>query len=335
MDLLDRYLHAVRFWLPRRQQDDILAELSEDLLSQIGDEESRLGRRLNENELVEILKRRGDPMLVASRFQPQPHLIGPPWFHVYLFVLKLVLLWVLLPLFILMASGTAILSSHDRATAVLQILGGFWTGALSAFAAITIVFAVLERCQHKIREKEWDPRKLPRVQKPRDPRKIPRAGSIAEIIWLLLFVLWWVGALRIPAIPGNSAHVTMAPAWQQFYWPVLLISLAGIFLSSANLFRPWWSRLRAGIRLAIDAAIVVIASLLARMSPLVDITAASLSREELEKLRQVAQAGLTITFVIAAILGVFGCVQGVRRMMPVKTPQQSNMSSLGVSASDK
>ncbi len=40
MELLDRYLQAVRFWLPRKQQDDIIAELGEDLRSQIQDRES-------------------------------------------------------------------------------------------------------------------------------------------------------------------------------------------------------------------------------------------------------------------------------------------------------
>lgn len=29
MELVDRYLQAVKFWLPRQQKDDIVAELSE------------------------------------------------------------------------------------------------------------------------------------------------------------------------------------------------------------------------------------------------------------------------------------------------------------------
>lgn len=32
MDLVERYLHAVRFWLPRSQQDDVAAELGEDFV---------------------------------------------------------------------------------------------------------------------------------------------------------------------------------------------------------------------------------------------------------------------------------------------------------------
>ncbi len=59
MDLVECYLHAVRFWLPRARQDDILAELSEDLRSQIDDRETELGRRLDEDEVAAILKKRG------------------------------------------------------------------------------------------------------------------------------------------------------------------------------------------------------------------------------------------------------------------------------------
>ena len=42
MELLDRYIQAVRFWLPKAQRDDIAAELSEDIRSQIEERESEL-----------------------------------------------------------------------------------------------------------------------------------------------------------------------------------------------------------------------------------------------------------------------------------------------------
>jgi hypothetical protein len=71
MELLDRYLQAVGFWLPKEQKRDILAELSEDLQSQIEERESSLGRSLTEEELAATLKLRGAPLLVAERYLPQ------------------------------------------------------------------------------------------------------------------------------------------------------------------------------------------------------------------------------------------------------------------------
>src|ERR1700680_4145389 len=100
-DLVDRYLQAVRFWLPKsHRQEDLLVELGEDLRSQIEEKESELGHPLEEAEMSAMLKRCGSPMMVAGRLGPQQHLIGPALFPIYEFVLKMVLLWILVPVFI-------------------------------------------------------------------------------------------------------------------------------------------------------------------------------------------------------------------------------------------
>lgn len=80
MDLVDRYLQAVQFWLPKDQKKDIIAELSEDLHAQIEEQESSLGRPLNKEEVEDLLRRRGAPLLVASKYLPQQSLIGPVFF---------------------------------------------------------------------------------------------------------------------------------------------------------------------------------------------------------------------------------------------------------------
>src|SRR5215471_16481674 len=97
MDLIDRYLQAVKFWLPKAQQQDILQELSVDIQSQVEDKEAGLGRKLNEAEVADLLKQRGRPLSVAAGYLPQQHLIGPALFPVYVLVLKIVALFYLVP----------------------------------------------------------------------------------------------------------------------------------------------------------------------------------------------------------------------------------------------
>src|SRR5260221_3595186 len=87
MELLDRYLQAIEFWLPKRQRQDIITELSEDLRSQVEEKETELGRKLEDAEVEAILKRCGSPLEVASRYRPQQYLIGPTLFPIYRFVL--------------------------------------------------------------------------------------------------------------------------------------------------------------------------------------------------------------------------------------------------------
>src|SRR5450631_682847 len=93
MELLDRYLQAVKKHLPLKRQDDIIAELRANMESQIEDKESELGRPLDTKELEDLLRKMGPPILVAGRYQPQQYLIGPAVFPIYWYVLRIAFLW--------------------------------------------------------------------------------------------------------------------------------------------------------------------------------------------------------------------------------------------------
>jgi hypothetical protein len=202
MELLDRYLKAVRFWLPSEQKQDIIAELSEDLHAQFEDKESELGRPLNEAEVEAILKKGGSPMLVAQRYHPQRYLIGPALFPMYWFVLKLGWLFFFGPWLILGIGVNLFAGGHFQ-----ELMEPFLRAVLINFAAITGVFALLERSHAQTGfAKNWTPRKLPAV---RDPNRVPRSSSIRELTWYLMLALWWGNVLRIPAVPGVT--IVMAP----------------------------------------------------------------------------------------------------------------------------
>src|ERR1039457_4106406 len=93
MELLDRYLQAVKRHLPWERQDDIIAELRANLEAQLEDKEAELGRTLTKEEAEEWLKQLGSPLQVAARYQRPQYLIGPALFPTYSFVLRLVLTW--------------------------------------------------------------------------------------------------------------------------------------------------------------------------------------------------------------------------------------------------
>src|SRR5205807_1757199 len=150
------------------------------------------GRKMNEAEVAEILKGRGRPVLVANRFLPQQHLIGPILFPIYVFVLKIVAAFYMVPwilVWIGIAVSRAVHTGHD-----LQLAASFWTAfwpmAFSMVGSITIIFAILERVQAKSSFMEqWDPRKLPPV---RNPNRIPVANSVIEVAANLVFLLWLI-----------------------------------------------------------------------------------------------------------------------------------------------
>ena len=254
MELLDRYIQAVRFWLPKAQRDDIAAELSEDIRSQIEERESALARPLNETELTNILKQHGRPLLVANRFRPQQYLIGPALFPIYWFVLRVVAAFYFLP-WVLVWIGINVSRAAHSGKSLIEALGSFWTAfwpmAFFMVGAITVVFAVLERLQAKSNfMDQWDPRKLPPV---RDPNRIPISASFIEVTFNLVFCIWLLAGMWYQTslhFPGVS--ITLAPVWTYLFWGFFSLTAANVIASGANLFRPYWSRTRALVRLVSD-----------------------------------------------------------------------------------
>lgn len=244
IDLVDRYLQAVRFWLPKnRRQDDLLAELGEDLRSQIDAKEEELGHPLDQAGVSDILKRCGSPMVVASRMGPQRHLIGPTLFPIYLFVLKMVLLWILVPVFIFIVGPVNLVNaSGDWPSAILNTMGGLWSGAFGAAATITLIFAILERThvlsQHQCK---WDPAKLPPLEK--TERKTPLVQTVCELGFQVMALVW---LLLVPQHPflilGPAAGFLKAtPLVHAFYLPIVLLWILSTARSASILAKPEWT----------------------------------------------------------------------------------------------
>jgi hypothetical protein len=73
------------------RREDILAELSADIGSQIEYKEAELGRKLREDEVEVILQHWGNPIRVAERYESHRQLIGAALFPEYWRVPRIVL----------------------------------------------------------------------------------------------------------------------------------------------------------------------------------------------------------------------------------------------------
>ena len=142
MELLDRYLQAVKKHLPWQRQDDIIAELRANLEAQLEDKETELGRPLTKQEAEEWLKQLGSPIQVAARYQRQQYLIGPTLFPTYWYVLKLAFFWLTTVYVVARVITVAAQGSSVEAYAGIA-LGLPWIWLVNA-AIITLVFAVIE-----------------------------------------------------------------------------------------------------------------------------------------------------------------------------------------------
>ncbi len=261
MNLIDRYLDAVGFWLPKDRKADILDELAEDIRSEREEKEAGLGRSLTQPEVEALLKSRGRPFQTAGRYLPPRVLIGSTLFPMYVMALKIAA-WIGLGVSVVLPLALAyLLPSRSAAPAAVLVrsLDSLWSLALTWFALITIGFAVAERSQGGSgAAKDWDPNRLPPVKA---GRRTSRASSLAEIIFGALVLSWWLGASRLPGLivrNGEPLEIAASPLWQdlrgRFLVPIALVLLAGILLAAVDLIQPRFSRWRTGARVAVDAA---------------------------------------------------------------------------------
>jgi hypothetical protein len=247
MELIDRYLQAVKPMLPRKQQDDVIRELNDEILSRVEEKENALGRPLNEGEQVALLKQMGHPMLVASRYRSSRYLINPTIFAIYWMVLRLILAVV----FVAMAvAAVSVAAAGQGLGQALRIILRYPLAALSVFAWVTTVFVILDIVQVKFDFfGKWDPRTLPKLSK-----KKPRHSMIESVVGLMLgaiFGVWWLVGLKHQfwIFGPGVAVIRFGPVWQTIYPIFVVMVVFSIIRSSVDVARPGWERGRAWFRL--------------------------------------------------------------------------------------
>lgn len=310
MDLIERYLQAVQFWLPNAQKVDIIAELSEDLHAQVEEQESSLGRPLTEPEVESILKKRGRPVVVANQFFPQQSLIGPVLFPVYVFVLKMAIVGYLIPWALIWICMMIYIPSYRESHLadgwlgiVGQGWGAMWAAAFSAVSTVTLVFAVLERVEEKTHFlKYWEPRKLPAL---RNPKLIPRHASSIEVIANLVAITCWSRTYPPIVLHNPEVRVALSPVWLYFYWGFLFLALVNVAIASVNLARPYWTVQRATMRLLTDVVGGSLFCWLLKANVLIGISVATISPERTLEITNAINFWMAKAFP-AAVLIVIG-----------------------------
>jgi hypothetical protein len=326
MDLIERYLRAVKPLLPKAQQDDILAELSEDLRSQIEDRAADLGRELDEDEVAAIIKKRGLPIRVASAYLPPQYLIGPLWFPLYRFILKLVMLWVQLPVMLWIVAPTLYFTSPDPKSALLGLVSRLPAIAITTFGIITFIFVCLERFQFgalKTSLDDWDPRSLPPLM-PVTAQIQPalRSVAISELVSAIGVSVAWVYFVRFhPSVNFDIIQMSLAPVWRNNFWPILLLFMSGIPVGCIGLFRPLSERLHSSLRLAIHAGSLIFMAAVFKAGTWIEITSTKRSAVQVAEILKGYNLGIRIAFVVVTIIVLAQIVQEVRRIASFKTPR--------------
>jgi hypothetical protein len=326
-ELIERYLNAVKLWLPRKQQMDILAELSEDLHSQIEDRESAASRPLNEDELVALLKQRGSPMRIASGYIPEQRLINPAMLPIYWMVLRIVLLWVLAPILVTVSFGPIFRSGHPL-MAFMRFMAASWQAPFFVIGIITTIFFLLDRYQDQWVDR-WDPRKLPRV--PASHPQMQWYNDFAGFAFGMAAFTFWAVIMRHRSefVFDTGFRIGLAPIWGQLYWLILALMLMRALVNLYCFVRPAWNAARSWIRLALDGVEIVIALLLLlRVANWVDIAGPNVAPTDAAKLVQLVNGMMQVSLILIPVITAFDVYRQGRLLRRAKNGQSAPILTL-------
>ena len=319
-NLLDRYLHTVRLFLPPAQKNDIIRELSENIRSEMEEKEAELGHPLDETEQVAILKQHGNPLLVAGRYSGERltlafgrELIGPELFPIYIRVLLLSL-----PIPLIVTALTR------WAFAVPFVVGPFLLPLVIPFTVVTLIFMIVQQFHEQLHI--FDRWTTASLWPPATPQRIPYSQSITEIVFTSLFLLWWGAVRRFPEamFGANPAGFGLSPVWRSLGPILVVMVLVLITRSCINLVKPDWIRFHSTIRFVTDVAAIVILAVLLNADTLVVVTRPDYTAtlDQLVKMgdrtltvMQVIDYSIRFSLLITAVIYAIDAAIAIRRLM--------------------
>ncbi|MCH8501740.1 MAG: hypothetical protein LAT77_07505 [Aliidiomarina sp.] len=269
MDMVERYIAAVKRELPSRKRDDIGRELEANIMDKIEALEAQHGQ-LNEAQVSELLISMGHPRSVAHEFCPPKPLVSVELMPIYLNTLYMVLgiLFVISSLEVATRwlSGTEMtLLLYMKALASHFLNAGYF-----AFTWVTIGFIVMTRDNKKQSPAAtcaWSPAKLlPAVNGWQHIRLQDIFTDLATTLFLALVI--WYPILR----PGPGIEsIFNAQVWTVLLWFTPVIAIA-VMSSLWQLRTRLWTPRLLMINIGVSSAFLAMALWMMLNTPILRIS---------------------------------------------------------------
>ncbi|WP_027107863.1 HAAS signaling domain-containing protein [Lacticigenium naphthae] len=250
--MIIKYIHAVTRELPKKSRKETASELK----VLIDDRMADMDPDLSEEEKSEkVLRELGDPRELANSYRgKERYLIGPKYFYKYLFVMKIVVLFVFIGVSI--ASGLGVLFSTEN---IADVIGGYlltlFSAILQGAAWVTGVFALLEyyglSIETGMEDEKWDPSQLPVA--PEEKAHISRGESVFSIIMSTIFLLLFFNFLEMIGIYYKiDGQFNVIPLFNtgeiaSFKVIIFLVFIMNILIELIKIIRGRWTKKVASI----------------------------------------------------------------------------------------
>lgn len=300
-EMTGRYIYQVTKRLPVSQREDIKKELSgliEDMLAERSEYPDK-------EDIQAVLTELGRPSELADKYRDaKQHLIGPEYFPLYVFVLKIVLGATALGMAIALAIGFAMSPPVHIGAGIAEFLGSMFMALLQAFAWLTLGFALVERYNKKkikFPDEDWKPSDLPPV--PMEKETIKRSEPIAAMVFTLLVMILFNVAPELFSVYVPGETLTVVPVFDLSHWSETVVIFNFIF--ALGLAKEFIRLLlgRYSLKLAAGIAVVNVLSLVTSIALLVSPT--TWNPDLASTLTSIGAFGMSPDFNLAYYLDLF------------------------------
>lgn len=257
MELIERYLHAVGKYLPRKNREDILAEIRSHLEDTL---DERTGGNLSEEDVVALLQETGSPQKMAASYAPQgQYVVGPALFPLWRMVTGIAIAATLGAQ--LLAWGISVWVENGFVNTA-EMLGGLLNSVPMTIGWVVIVFMILQAkgVNPKLDDEPWNPRNLPAIENTDD---VKRGELIAGIVFgSLVLAILAVMPDKIGFINFPGGDFFANPIIIQYLPWICLSMLINIGLSIYLIWRGRWNIATRAIEIGADLFSIVVLTLL-------------------------------------------------------------------------
>ena len=247
MSLIDRYIHEVGRFLPRKNRGDIQAELRSSVVDSL---EDRFGSEATESEIGELLKEFGSPRDVAASYHPQgQYLIGPVLYPLFRMVAWIVVATVFGAQALAWSIGIFV---SGESFSVLEMLASLINSIPVSLGWVLITFMILQYFDAKpnFEEESWDPKSLPEINTEEDIKRGELIVGLVFSVLILVLVTFFPQWIGFVTTPGGKFYPN--PVLIQYLGLIKISLVAGIGLDIFLLWKGRWGTVSRIAKIALN-----------------------------------------------------------------------------------
>jgi len=339
MELVTRYVSEVGRHLPQKTRADLEKEIRSLIEAALDDRATKVGRPVDEDMIVEVLKEFGPPEKMAASYLPERYLIGPQLFPAFINVVRIAL-----PIVIILAGlglavrlGYSDLQPKFVVEAIAEGFAGMFNTVLQVLGTIVLVFALLEYFAPGFKsrtlprdldvrnlKKEWDPRSLPKPAPA--PQKVGVVGLSVEIAFTVVAIVIFNFYPQLIGVGFSGEEWVSIPVLADVfftrYLPWLNIVWAlQIVLDAIVIGRGRWEQGTGWLYVTVKAMSVIINLAMLTGPALIGLTAATLAAnssmgmDAAEILVNLLNQAVKIGLILGVIFGSIDVIRQIVRLL--------------------